>query len=136
MNINPNYIIKKNILTICKYTKIQQNGIDITINEKVNLGHGKSKCVCMNEAVKIPKNMFAMIFHRSSFNRQGIFMMSGLWDSGFVGRIGLTIYNLSGKTIYIPKNERVAQIVFFKAKAASLYNGQYQNDTLKEISSI
>jgi deoxycytidine triphosphate deaminase len=41
--------------------------------------------------VKLPSDMVAYIFTRSTLNRNGILIGSGLWDSGFEGSVGTTI---------------------------------------------
>ena len=74
--------------------------------------------------INIPNNMMAIIFIRSSLNRNGVQLGSGLWDSGFKGNVGFTLYPHVNTNLYLPC--RVAQIVFFEASGAYLYNGQYQ----------
>lgn len=76
------------------------------------------------ESVKIPKNVAAMVYGRSSLNRRGIFIRSSFYDSGFSNTIGFTLYPWIDCKIQI--QARVAQIVFFRADSKDLYNGQYQ----------
>lgn len=79
------------------------------------------------EWVEVPENMMAYIFMRSSINRYAGSLLVGMWDSGFKGRLGAIFRPLVCTTIEV--GFRVAQIVFFKAEAARLYSGQYQNQT-------
>lgn len=130
MQINPKEIIIQGVLIPCEHTKVQQVGIDLTLSEDVDILHGHAKNVLLNEIVKLPDNIYSTFIHRSSFNRNGIFVTGSIYDPGYNGQVGCTIYNFSGKSIYLDKNERVGQMVFYSADAASKYNGQYQNENL------
>lgn len=61
---------------------------------------------------------------RSSLNRNGIFIQSGLYDSNFYGYVGCTLYNLGGR-IKIRKNTRIAQFILVQAESTSEYKGSY-----------
>lgn len=131
-NVNPRYIADMGIVKTCEHTQVQQVGIDLTLKELVEVRHGHSVNVLMNEEIKLPKNMFALLIHRSSFNRKGIIITGSVYDPGYKGVIGCTIYNLSGEVIQIPANKRICQIVCYHAEAASEYDGQWQNEHLEE----
>lgn len=128
--INPKLIIKNGFLVTCEFTKIQQVGIDLTLAHEVVVHHGESLNVLLNEKVFLPKDVYATFTHRSSYNRKGVFITGSIYDPGYCGQIGATIYNLSGDMLVFPKNERIGQMVFFEADAASEYQGQYQNENL------
>lgn len=131
MQINPDQIIKDRILIPCEFTKVQQVGIDLTISEAIFLEHGTSRNILLNEVVNLPKNIYATFTHRSSFNRKGVLITGSIYDPGYRGIVGCTIYNLSNEVLTINKNERIGQMLFFKADPASEYQGQYQNEFLK-----
>ena len=65
-----------------------------------------------------------MIFSRSSFNRNGIQILSTLFDSEFYGTPSLTIYPFF--ELDIERGTRIAQIIFVEAEAYQQYNGKYQ----------
>lgn len=77
----------------------------------------------------LPEDMIAYIFTRSSLNRNGILTGSGLWDSGYHGPVGTTIYAFHDLILIPPC--RIAQIVFMKADSALLYNGSYNVASMK-----
>ena len=132
MNINPKEVKNKGWVLFAKNTEIQQVGIDLTIGENVHLKHGEYKAVKLNEIVSVPSDTFALMFSRSTFNRQGILITSTVFEPGWRGVPTVSIYNLSGTYFHILKDTRIIQIVFFKADPASLYDGQYQNQFLEE----
>lgn len=128
--INPKWIIEKGILIVSPYSQVQQVGVDLTTQDAIVLEHGKSMNILLNEEVHLPLDVYATFIHRSSFNRKGVLITGSIYDPGYSGRIGCTIYNLSGETLRIDNNERVGQMMFFKADPASGYSGQYQNEHL------
>ena len=75
---------------------------------------------------EIPEGVAGWLISRSSLNRNGVFILSGFYDSGFRGKVGGTIYT-HGWT-QIEKGARVAQLVTPKAEAVGMYNGQYQSN--------
>ncbi|RLJ04188.1 MAG: hypothetical protein DRP18_05010 [Candidatus Aenigmatarchaeota archaeon] len=132
MNINPKDVKKQGLVKFAKNTEIQQVGIDLTISEDIRLKHNEHKLVKLNEVITVPPDAFGLIFSRSTFNRLGILITATVFEPGWKGIPVISIYNFSGTCFNIPKNTRVAQIIFFKADAASVYNGQYQNQFLNE----
>jgi len=131
MNVNPKVVKKLGLVKFAKNTQVQQVGIDLTIAEDVLLKHSEHKLARLNEIVSVPVHMFALIFSRSTFNRRGILITSTVFEPGWRGIPTVSVYNLSGTDFSIRKDTRIAQIIFFKANAASTYNGQYQNQFLE-----
>ena len=128
--INPQIILDKKILISCEYTKLAQVGIDLTISEDVEIKHGLGLNILLNEIVKLPDDVYAMIYGRSSFNRKAVLIRGSVYDNNYEGKIGVTIYNMSGETLIIKKNERICQMVFSEARAASKYCGHFQGEGL------
>lgn len=112
--------------------QIQQIGIDVTVkpNTSNKLIIKSKSCVNveLNEKVDLPDNVYADMKQRSSFSRMGVFITNGFYDPGFHGVCGLTIYNMGEEDIEIPENSRIAQMVFYEAKAASSYTGEYNSN--------
>lgn len=79
----------------------------------------------------LPEDVVAYIFTRSSLNRNGILVGSGLWDSGYHGPIGTTLYPFQDFVLVPPG--RIAQIVFMKAESSKLYQGSYNQAEMKRF---
>ena len=126
MQINPKKVLSEGIVTECEFTQVQQVGIDLTVSEDVVLKKGDCCNVLLNEKIKLPGDMYATLQQRSSYSRKGVFVTSGVYDPGYQGSLGCTIYNF-GEEIIIPKNTRILQILVFKADSASVYSGQWMN---------
>lgn len=155
--INPKTILKKKIVTglLDEEKQLQPNSLDLTIknatliidggvlteNKKLqpranysceNMGRfefeaGKAYDIEFNESIEVPDNVMCFITHRSSLNRIGGQITSGIYDSGFKNYLGATLR--TNNKISIEKNCRIATIYFIKADSAFLYQGQYQSPT-------
>jgi len=76
--------------------------------------------------VKVPPNCAAVLFTRSTLTRNGVFLVSGLYDDSFEGHVGFTIYTPGG-SINIERGTRVGQIVFMPAESAKQYAGGWNH---------
>lgn len=77
--------------------------------------------------VEVPEGVACMLIIRSSFNRNGIFLTSGLYDSGYKGHIGFAIHNNSGAA-YIAPGTRIGQIIFVQSESAKVYAGGWNHE--------
>jgi len=80
-----------------------------------------------DQMVSIPSDVIGLIIKRSTLNRTGTIIQSGLYDSGFRGRVGFTV--IPTVPIYVFPGSRLAQFVFMTSDEAvhRLYDGSYQN---------
>lgn len=77
--------------------------------------------------VEVPEGVAAILYTRSTFARNGVFIMSGLYDSGFKGHIGFTIYTVGG-LIVVAQGTRIGQIAFIHSENAGMYAGGYNHE--------
>lgn len=126
MQINPKIIVEKGIIIMSEYAEVQQVGIDLSVAEEVVLKPGTCYNVLFNERIELQDNIYSTFNIRSSYSRKGVFATTGIYDPGYCGSIGCTLYNMGNEEIIIEKNTRVGQMLFFVADAASKYNGQWQ----------
>ena len=79
---------------------------------------------------KLPEGVACLLIIRSTFNRNGMFLTSGLYDSGFEGHIGFVLHNRSGPA-KIATGTRIGQIMFIPSDSAGMYAGGWNhgNDT-------
>ena len=80
-----------------------------------------------NIHVQVPDDVAATLIIRSTFNRNGIFLTSGLYDAGFDGSCGFAIHNRSGEAFIAP-GTRIGQIMFWTADSSGKYEGQYNTE--------
>lgn len=132
MIINPNTIIANGSLIPADGTRVQQCGIDVSLKESVTIPPKSFANVEIAETVHVPENAAAFLFVRSSLSRKGIFISSGVYDPGYSGVSGCTIYNQGDLPISFDAGDRIAQMLFFECNPASQYNGKYQGSTSGE----
>lgn len=77
--------------------------------------------------VDIPEGVVASLIIRSTFNRNGIFLTSGLYDSGFKGHIAFALHNRSGPAT-IERGVRIGQIMFMTSDSVGQYTGGYNHE--------
>lgn len=80
-----------------------------------------------NIMVDLPEGVACELIIRSTLNRNGIFLTSGLYDSGFKGHIGFAIHNRSGIARIAP-GTRIGQIKFVASDSAGTYAGGYNHE--------
>ena len=156
MIINPNKIVQIGAVKLESGSKIQQNGIDLTVGKvrkilgcnEVNLPRyrdidltnettleGNSAYdITFNEYVSIPTDMCAVIIIRSSYNRVGSFLTTGLYDAGFKNYAGGVLHTTI--PIRLEQDVRLAQIVFTQCDHHAQYDGQYQGTSLPAVNPV
>lgn len=92
------------------------------------LNHGTVYDGTSDMYVKLPDGVAAVLHTRSTLARNGVFLLSGLYDSGYNGHIGFTMYPIAG-SIHITPGTRVGQIAFLAADSAKLYAGGWNHDS-------
>ena len=74
--------------------------------------------------VIIPEGYVGWLIARSTLNRNGIFITSGLYDSGFQNYVG-GVMHVRGGPARIQKGARIAQFIYVEAETAGMYDGDY-----------
>lgn len=80
--------------------------------------------VVMENIIKVGENEAGWVIVRSTFNRNGLFLTSGLYDSGYHGVMAGVLHVTIGPA-RIKKGTRIGQYLSFKAEALHSYNGSY-----------
>lgn len=98
-------------------------------SDNIFLPKGSYK-VLYNEYVKIPDDMAALCFPRSSLLRCGASLECAVWDPGYEGRSEalLVVYNEHGITL--KRNAKIGQLIFIKLweKTKQPYEGIYKGE--------
>lgn len=81
-----------------------------------------------NVWVEIPEGTAGLVVHRSSLNRNGVQVVSALWDAGFNGNLNAVLYVHNPNGIFIEKGARIAQFYLMESQTLGLYEGQYQSE--------
>lgn len=80
--------------------------------------------IVMENIVKIPEGYAGWVITRSTLNRNGLFITSGLYDSGYHGVMAGLLHVRGGLAI-LQRGSRVGQFLLFDAETLSMYDGSY-----------
>jgi deoxycytidine triphosphate deaminase len=78
----------------------------------------------MEGTVCIGANEAGWVITRSSLNRNGCFITSGLYDSGYEG-VMAGVLHINNGPMMIQRGTRVGQFLLFEAEALNQYDGDY-----------
>lgn len=90
------------------YFHLEPGAYEVLMENIITIGHGEAGWV-------IP---------RSTLNRNGVFLTSGLYDSGYKGVMASVMHVTTG-TMHIAKGTRIGQYLNFQAETLSMYDGDY-----------
>ena len=90
----------------------------------------------MNEYIKLPRNICAILTLRSSLARLGLSIPPTVIDPCFSGRIVIELINNTYCDYYIPINAPICKLVFMYTEDAECYNGYYNNQDVTRIKPI
>ena len=88
------------------------------------LFQGYSYEVIMENNIVVGEGEAGWVVTRSTLNRNGVFLTSGLYDSGYEGVMAAVLHNTTGRT-YIKVGTRIGQYISFDAESLHLYDGSY-----------
>ena len=84
--------------------------------------------ILTNEEIRVPNDLIAIAFTRSSLLRMGAFTQNGVWDAGFCGKSEFILIVENNFGIKIKQNARVVQLIFENINPIKEgYNGIHQN---------
>lgn len=106
--------------------KQHRGSVEIEPNEFGNftLEAGTTYEFLAEGTVSIGAGEAGFIITRSTLNRNGLFLTSGLYDTGYNGVMAGVIHNNSGEAI-IQKGTRIGQMLIWEAEALHDYDGDY-----------
>lgn len=80
--------------------------------------------IVMENVIEVGEGEAGWVITRSTLNRNGVFITSGLYDSGYHGVMAGAMHVTSGP-MKIKKGTRVGQFLLFKSQSLSKYDGDY-----------
>jgi len=86
--------------------------------------HPGSYEIVMENIIHVGEGEAGWVITRSTLNRNGCYITSGLYDSGYHGVMAGVLHITSGDA-RIKKGTRVGQYLSFDAESLHLYNGSY-----------
>jgi deoxycytidine triphosphate deaminase len=80
--------------------------------------------VTMENIISVGEGEAGWVITRSTLNRNGLFLTSGLYDSGYSGAMAGVLHVTCGPTL-IQKGTRIGQYLSFDSECVKLYDGSY-----------
>jgi len=80
--------------------------------------------IVMENIISVGAGEAGWVITRSTLNRNGCFITSGLYDSGYHGVMAGAMHVTSGP-LMIKKGTRVGQFLLFKSETVKMYDGDY-----------
>ena len=80
--------------------------------------------VVMENSIDVAQGEAGFVITRSTLNRNGVFLTSGLYDSGYGGVMAGAMHVTCG-LFKLKKGTRIGQYLSFQAESVSMYDGDY-----------
>ena len=82
-------------------------------------------CIEYENKISVGKSEAGFVISRSTLVRNGVFLTTGLYDSGYEGKMVSGMHVTTG-TLMVAKGTRMGQYLCFSAETMHLYDGDYQ----------
>ena len=117
--------ILPNVCTLSENQKGHRGSVELQPDEQGfwHLEPGTYEVVIEN-IIEVGEGEAGWVITRSTLNRNGIFLTSGLYDSGYHGVMAGAMHVNCGQ-FSIQKGTRIGQFLLFKAESLHKYNGSY-----------
>jgi deoxycytidine triphosphate deaminase len=119
------FLIKPEVFVIDEEQKRHRGTIELQPDlggyYQLDVGHYE---VVMENIINVGENEAGWVITRSTLNRNGVFLTSGLYDTGYHG-IMAGVMHISVAPVRIRKGTRIGQYLSFEAESLSQYNGSY-----------
>lgn len=80
--------------------------------------------IVMQNIITVGEGEAGWVITRSTLNRNGVYITSGLYDSGYNGVMAGALHIVSGP-MKLKRGTRVGQFLLFKSETLKMYSGDY-----------
>lgn len=117
--------IQPHLFEITNDSKVHRGSFEIFPDDDgfFNLNPGVYEVV-MENIITVGDNEAGWVITRSTLNRNGCFLTSGLYDSGYAGVMASVLHVTTGPA-RIKKGTRIGQYLSFDAEMMHQYDGDY-----------
>ena len=118
-------LIRPSTFTITEEDKTHRGSVELKLNADgyyvLQEGHYE---VVMENVIEVGDGEAGWVITRSTLNRNGVFLTSGLYDSGYHGVMAACMHVSCGP-MRIKPGTRIGQYISFESEALSKYEGSY-----------
>ena len=124
LRVDKIFKLKNEVFSISESEKKHRGSVEIQpVDGSWTLQPGTYEII-MENIVTVPEGYAGWVITRSTLNRNGLFITSGLYDSGYNGVMAGALHVEHGPAI-IEKGSRVGQFLMFEEETLSMYDGDY-----------
>lgn len=125
LRVDKIFSIKPSLFVIDEEKKLHRGSSEELPDEQGywHLDEGTYEIV-MENMITVGEGEAGWVITRSTLNRNGVFITSGLYDSGYRGVMAGALHVTTGP-LRIKKGTRVGQFLLFKSETLKLYDGSY-----------
>ena len=118
-------VLRPKTFVISEDVKIHRGSAELTPDADgwFTLQEGVYEVIAENQ-ISVGENEAGYVITRSTLNRNGVYITSGLYDSGYQGVIAAALHVTSGP-MKIKRGTRIGQYVSFDAEMKHAYAGSY-----------
>ena len=119
------FFIRPNTFIIDESDKTHRGSVELPVGEDgyYTLVEGHYEVV-MENVITVGEGEAGWVITRSTLNRNGIYLTSGLYDSGYHGVMAGVMHVTCGPMKVRP-GTRIGQYLSFEAESLSMYDGSY-----------
>lgn len=127
------FLVRPKTFVISEDTKIHRGSAEISPDENgwYTLPVGTYEIAAEN-TIEVGEGEAGWVVTRSTLNRNGVFITSGLYDSGYSGGL-LAAMHVTAGPMKIQQGTRIAQYISFEAEMLHAYNGSYGFGTADDV---
>ena len=119
------FYITANEFVIDEECKIHRGSVEVKVDDdgyyRLQPGHYE---VVMENKITVGDGEAGWVITRSTLNRNGVFITSGLYDTGYSG-VMAGVMHVSIGPMKIKPGTRIGQYLSFKAQSLKTYDGSY-----------
>jgi deoxycytidine triphosphate deaminase len=117
--------IKSREFIIDETQKVHRGSVPIDVRSD-GYFHLEPGCyeVIMENEIEVAEGEAGWVITRSTLNRNGVFLTSGLYDSGYQG-VMAGVMHVNGGMMKIRPGTRIGQYLTFDAETIRMYDGDY-----------
>lgn len=125
LRVDKVFFIRPNAFVISEDTKQHRGSVEVQpdANGWWTLEPGSYE-ITMENTIEVGENEAGWVITRSTFNRNGVFLTSGLYDSGYYGAMA-AVMHVSVAPIVLRRGTRIGQYLSFDAEMLHKYDGSY-----------
>lgn len=127
------FLINKETFTIDEEQKIHRGSSELVMADDGYfwLEPGSYE-VLMENKITVAEGEAGFVITRSTLNRNGVFLTSGLYDSGYSGVMAAVMHVTTGM-MRIKPGTRIGQYLSFDAQTSGLYDGDYGDGKAHDV---